>query len=223
MISSRDAEKHYVDLERDIMKDVLVLNSYITSNGESMEGNCFYYHEQKDLNTTPRMLIHKRINFVTLLRHRFVKKMIEIGFNAGHSASVFLHALPKDSSLTYFDLCEHSYTKECYEYLKFKHPQQQRMIDGDSTKTLPQFIRDNPSEVGTYDVVHVDGGHSQTVCISDLNHAHILLKPGGVLILDDTFMPEIAALVPQLEDMGYRMLFQIPTIAYSHILFEKPM
>jgi predicted O-methyltransferase YrrM len=222
MISSRDAENHYRQLEHDILKDVSVLNSYISTHGKNMEGNCFYSHHQTDLSVMPRMLMHKRINFVNLLRQRYVKKMIEVGFNAGHSAAIFLHALPKDSIFLSFDLCEHPYTKECFEYLKSKHPQMQRMIEGDSTKTVFQFINENPSELGTYDVFHVDGGHSQEVCISDLNAAHLLLKPGGVLILDDTFIPEIAALVPQIEDLGYRMLFQIPTLEYSHILFEKP-
>ena len=187
-----------------------------------MEGNCFYGHHQKDLNVFPELLMHKRINFVNLLNERYVKKMIEIGFNAGHSASIFLHALPKDSIFLPFDLCEHSYTKECHEYLKSKHPQLQSIIEGDSTITLPQFIRTNPSEVGTYDVVHVDGGHSQAVCISDLNGAHLLLKSGGVLILDDTSIPEITAVIPAILNLGYRMLFQIPTLMYSHILFEKP-
>ena len=223
MISSRDLEKHYLDAEKLIIEDVKVLNSFILAKKEPMEGNCFYLNHQEDLSILPELLIHKRINFFTLLKERYVKKMIEIGFNAGHSASIFLHALPKDSIFLPFDLCEHSYTKECHNYLQTKYPQLHPMMEGDSMKTLPAFINQHPSEIGTYDVVHVDGGHSQEVCISDLNGAHLLLKPGGILILDDTFIPEIMAIIPSLLNLGYRMLFQIPTIKYPHILFEKPL
>ena len=223
MLSSRVAEKHYLDAESRIMEDVKVLNSFIIEHGQLMEGNCFYGHHQQDLNIFPEMLIHKRINFVTLLKERYVKKMLEIGFNAGHSASIFLHMLPKDSVFIPFDLCEHPYTNQCHDYLKSKFPQLKPLVEGDSMKTLPQFINENPSEVATYDVIHVDGGHSQEVCVSDLNGAHILLKPGGVLILDDVFMEEIRATIPALINLGYRMLFQIPTIEYPHILFEKSL
>ena len=223
MISSKEAIKIYVDTEKYIFEDVKVLNSIIISCGCSMEGNCFYLHNQEDLGIRPHQLIYKRVNYYTLLKHRYVKKMIEIGFNAGHSASVFLHALPKDSTFLSFDICEHPYTKDCFQYLQSKHPQLKDMIEGDSTVTLPKFVEENPSEIGTYDVIHVDGGHSAEVCLSDLKGAHILLKPGGVLILDDTFIPEIMNFAYSLEEIGYTMLFQLPTPTYSHILFEKPL
>jgi len=223
MFSTKEAEKIYLDAEKYMYEDINTLNSFIISKGCPMEGNCFYLHHQQDLSTSLPELIYKRINYYTLLKHRHVKKMIEIGFNAGHSATVFLHALPKDSIFLSFDLCEHPYTKECFEYLQSKHPQLKHMIEGDSTVTLPKFIEENPSEIGTYDVIHVDGGHSAEVCLSDLRGAHILLKPGGVLILDDTNADEIMCFIPSLEHLGYKMLFQIPTHTYSHILFEKPM
>ena len=225
MISSKNAVINYLDAENHIFKDVKVLNSFIMKSNETMEGNCFYLDKYvlDDSNMLDRRLIYKRANMYSLIKERSVKKMIEIGFNAGHSASIFLHALPKDSVFLSFDICEHSYTKDCFTYLASKYSQMKPMIEGDSTITMAKYIEENPSEIGTYDVIHVDGGHSMEVCTADLNNSHILLKPGGILILDDVQDEFIQQCVLALQDIGYVMLLQIPTIIYPHIFFEKPL
>lgn len=40
-------------------------------------------------------------------------------------------------------------------------------------------------ESGAYDFVYVDGDHSAASCFYDMGHAWRLLKPGGVMIVDD--------------------------------------
>ena len=145
MLSSKEAEKIYLDAEKYMYEDIKILNSFIISKECLIEGNCFYLHHQQDISIFAPRLIYKRINYYTLLKHRHVKKMIEIGFNAGHSATVFLHALQKDSIFLSFHICEHPYTKECFQYLQSKYPQLKNMIEGDSTVTLPKFIEENPA------------------------------------------------------------------------------
>ena len=40
-------------------------------------------------------------------------------------------------------------------------------------------------ESGRFDVVYVDGDHSAAACFYDMCHAYRMLKPGGILIVDD--------------------------------------
>jgi precorrin-6B methylase 2 len=56
---------------------------------------------------------------------------------------------------------------------------------GNSLIQAPLWIQQNPSHVGTFDVVHVDGGHSVECIVGDLATAVILTRPGGRIIVDD--------------------------------------
>jgi len=54
-----------------------------------------------------------------------------------------------------------------------------------------QWVRDNCSE-GGFDVVHIDAGHTAADAENDILATWPLLRPGGVLIADDTdFIPAI--------------------------------
>ena len=209
MNSVKEAEDTYKQYEPRIIEDVNNLNHIIEQSGEKLEGNCFYFNNSF---RTSWFFLYKRINYINVIKQHNIKKMIEIGLNGGHSASVFLSVLPEDGSITFFDLVEHNYVKPCYTYLKNKYPQVSGLIEGDSTKTLLNWMTEHMSDVGTYDCVHVDGGHSQEVSSSDMNLAHYLLKPGGIMILDDTQYEYIAGYIPFLiNNKGYKFIYQIPT------------
>ena len=52
------------------------------------------------------------------------------------------------------------------------------IILGDSTKTLSS-LKD------TYDLIHIDGGHSLEVANSDIVEAYRLAREGTIIIMDD--------------------------------------
>ena len=52
-----------------------------------------------------------------LVKEHNPKNILEIGFNAGHSACCFLNASPKSKMYT-FDICQHGTEKKAYEVLK---------------------------------------------------------------------------------------------------------
>jgi hypothetical protein len=185
------------------------------------EGNCFYYHLT---NKRYEKLLPKQCNLFWC-GQQAKTRICEIGFNAGHSA--YLMLLGKGGGtldFTVFDICEHSYTKPCLDYMKetFKDVKFD-LIDGDSTKTMPAWISAHPESLESYDVVHVDGGHSEHCIASDLECAKKLVKRGGILIIDDTNMQVINQKVDALlkSNEGYQEITPFPTVGYQHRILRK--
>lgn len=48
-----------------------------------------------------------------------------------------------------------------------------------------------PSELGTFDLIHIDGNHDYHGVTNDLNHCWPILNEGGIIALDDIYFPEI--------------------------------
>lgn len=110
-------------------------------------------------------------------------KVMEIGFNAGHSAEVFLENNPT-LNLVSFDLGVHDYTKVGKEYIDQRFPNRHKLIIGDSLLTVPKFIQENPHI--RFDVIFIDGGHDYHIANGDLYNCRKLAHPHTVVILDDT-------------------------------------
>lgn len=199
------------------------LETIIQICGEPLEGNCVYYH-----NTLTRFeqLKNKQTNLktVAMYNNRQGSKICEIGFNAGHSAALFMIHAPQ-AEFTFFDLGEHKYTKPCYEYLRQKFPEtQSKMIVGDSRLSLPLWMQSCREQLGTFDVVHVDGGHSESCAVSDLAAAIMLVRKGGIVILDDTNDPMIRTCFERWERAGVleRMpQLETPDTTYAHIISRR--
>jgi len=218
MISSKAAIHFYTSLEPKIQQKVAEIDALVKNSGEQLEGNCFYHG---NTNLTDWRFIYKRVNYVSAIRDFNIKRMLEIGFNAGHSAVIFLEAMPQDGEYTCLDLGEHSYSQPCFTMLKTKYPQIKELILGDSRQTLPNLLSKRPEYLNSFDCIHIDGGHQEDVILSDINCAHLLLKSGGILIVDDTQMPEIFNKIPMLLSNGYTFVHQIPTFGFSHVCLQK--
>jgi hypothetical protein len=167
------------------------LGAIIRSTGELLEGNCVY--KNQTLEADP-LLDSKRRNLERAAS--FASRICEIGFNAGHSALAFLLAADPKTTFVFFDLGEHAYTRPCFQHLQQTFPGvAMQAVYGDSRTTLPRWIQANPAAVGSFDVVHVDGGHSLECATSDLFAAYLLAKPGGIIILDDINNSDIISAV----------------------------
>lgn len=130
---------------------------------------------------------HKRKNLFKLAMN--ATSILEIGFNVGHSTAIMLLANPY-STICVFDLGEHPYTIPAFNYLKSVFGRRLRYIClGDSTVTLPQFINQNPFL--RFDLLHIDGGHTEDVLTSDFENCNKLASRNHVLVIDDDKMPVI--------------------------------
>lgn len=116
----------------------------------------------------------------------------EIGFNAGFSSLLLLLARKniKSTNLLIFDIGEHKYVKPCLEYIKNNFENNNNdiktsinYIEGNSITTVPNFINNNSSLIGTFDLIHIDGGHTYECILNDIKNADILLKKMELLLL----------------------------------------
>ena len=209
--NSYNSEKQsYLD---DIQKIILAKKGFI-------EGNAFYIDGTNQL--LPE-LYTKQVNLFWCGKQA-TARICEIGFNAGHSTMLMLLGREKSAlDFTIFDIGHHSYTKPCLMYIRSKFPEVNfEYIEGDSTLTMPVWISENNKYAGTYDVVHVDGGHSEHCISNDMKNADILVKVNGIIIIDDTNHSQINKYVDAYLEAGkYKELNVLTTIIYPHRVIQK--
>ena len=145
--------------------------------GEPIEGNCFTEH--LNIHNKIENLIYKQANHFSL--GMISNEIMEIGFNAGHSSLIYLIS-NLNCNITIFDLCEHKYTLPCFTYLQKKFPNRLKLYQGNSTKTVPQFIKNNPDK--TFDLIHIDGCHVANIANQDFYNSYKIAKK--IIIWDDT-------------------------------------
>jgi hypothetical protein len=210
--SSKDRIETFLD---DTMK---IITS--TCSSAELEGNAFYYHLSANRFFE---LFSKQVNLFWCGR-QVTKRICEIGFNAGHSAFLFLLGMKSPKvEFTVFDLGEHPYTRPCLEHLKKTFPESNfSYIEGDSTNTLPEWTTSHPEASETYDVVHVDGGHTYECAHSDIMYGANLVRPGGYLIVDDTNVSYISSMVDALvRSEMFTEVEILRTVGYEHRILQR--
>lgn len=214
------AAREFESKNNDILRHLHELQEIILKVGVVLEGNCFYYHQS--LNLFPELLA-KQVNLFACGRYA-TSRICEIGFNAGHSSMLLL--LGRENTpidFTVFDIGHYSYTKPCMEYIKsqFSHANFE-YIEGDSTVTMPEFISKHNELMGTYDVIHVDGGHTEHCISNDMRNTDLLIRVGGIVIIDDTNDYDINRYVDMYISTGNYEEKQIfKTVGYPHRVIQK--
>lgn len=117
-----------------------------------------------------------------LIMNDSIYSVLEIGFNAGHSAEIFLE-YNKNTHVTSFDLGEHEYGKKGKLFLDLKYPNRHTLILGDSRETIPKFHLENPNT--KFDFIFIDGGHANGIPLADLQNCRKLAHPNTILVFDD--------------------------------------
>lgn len=219
--------KQYEKLSDQRQRHLTALEKIVKDSGALLEGNSFYVHNS--LKLFPQLL-PKQVNLFHLgAGVPPGGKICEIGFNAGHSAMLLLlgreEQTEQSRTFTIFDIGSHPYTKPCVQYMKdaFLHVDFD-YFEGDSITTIPKWIRERPKGIiGTYNIVHVDGGHSVECITNDMRNADLLVNPaGGIIIVDDTNVDYINTTVDSYLRTGkYRELDVVPTVHYPHRVIQK--
>jgi len=196
------------------------LKNIIINSNASLEGNCFYYHATLNEFTN---LYTKQLNLFWC-GQQAVENICEIGFNAGHSTMLML--LGRNNTplnFTIFDIGHHPYTKDSFEYIKSKFLYVNfEYIEGDSTIIMPIWINEHKELINKYDVVHVDGGHSENCISNDMKNTDLLVKINGIVIVDDTDSYIINNYVNLYISSGnYIELELLPTYGYPHRVIKK--
>jgi len=109
-------------------------------------------------------------------------EVMEIGFNAGHSAETFLKNNPS-LKLTSFDIGEWDYVSVAKNYIDSTYPSRHTLILGDSTKIIPEYTLRNNKK---FDVIFIDGGHDYEIANADLKNCMKLAHKDTLILIDDT-------------------------------------
>ena len=183
------------------------LNALVKASSGPFEGSIFY--EDQSINFSPipnRTFIAKRKNWAFFCLCG--TSLLEIGFNAGHSALLALTANPM---LRYIgiDLGGHPYTTACFEYLHSIFNDRVQLLIGDSRTVLKTF----PQKSRQFDLASVDGGHDFEFVTSDLSEICRIGVQGTPIIIDDIGHPPIRAAILSAIAKRYLKLNHIPLLA----------
>jgi predicted O-methyltransferase YrrM len=141
----------------------------------------FYYFEGYS------QQVPQQVEDLIILTNKPNIKMMEIGFNAGHSAEVFLQN-NKELTLTSFDLGEHNYVMTAKEYIDATYPNRHNLILGDSRTTIPNYLENNKDV--KFDIIFIDGGHQYEIAKADMENCLHFAHKDTIVILDDTVFTE---------------------------------
>ena len=143
-----------------------------------------YYktHNIKQMDEGYSQEIEGQTNFLkNILQKHNVKRVMEIGFNGGHSAELFL-SNNTSIELVSFDIGCHDYVSLGKNFIDKTYPGRHELIIGDSLKTVPKYDKTK----GLFDIIFIDGGHKYPISKGDLMNCKRLSHTNTIVIMDDT-------------------------------------
>ncbi len=156
--------------------------------GEPLEGNIFFKHLETNFENLDAAFLPKRRGLALLsMMHN---NICEIGFNSGFSALLLLASNPL-LQLTCIDICEHSYSLPCFNYLSSQFPGRISLINSDSRMAMPMLAKINNNN----DAFIIDGGHGIDVAETDLLNIITYSKKGSIICFDDSDSPYLRTLL----------------------------
>jgi Methyltransferase domain len=174
---------------------------------QKLEGNLFYEGGVFPVPEAPLpMYRRKRQNFAVYVSSG--TKLLEIGFNAGHSAML---ALTTNRRLHYvgIDIGVHAYTVPCFDYLHSVFGERVNLLIGDSREVLPRLSKQSAWD---FDLFHIDGSHGFASAESDLCNILNIAKRADVILFDDVDFKILDALCDYYVLRGLVARVAIPRI-----------
>jgi len=162
-------------------------------------GNLCYEHNTSYSVKAPPIELYeeKREFFVRALAGR--KNLLEVGFNAGHSALLAMTSHP-NLKYTGIDICGAKYTMQCANYLTEAFKDRFSFIKGDSREILPLLATHHPRK--KFDVFHIDGDHNEGPVRADIGNILRIAQTGSIVILDDINFPGVAKAYDEFVKLG---------------------
>ena len=190
------------------------MDCFLKINNEFLEGGCMYEHGNYTC-IEDKTFLNKQLNLYELSKN--CEHIIEIGFNLGNSALLYLLSNSK-SKIVCFDICTHKYVKLCFDYLNELFPNRMILIEGDSTKTIPMFYEDKYNNY--FDLIHIDGGHQQEIAHQDFMNTLPMAK--NIIIFDDDWLEHLNDLIKSyIKQNLVSEYFYFKSIKYTHKLLIK--
>lgn len=138
---------------------------------------------------------NRQNQMIELLISSKPEKILEIGFNVGHSAMLICNTIEelknkfesyKNKKIEFyvFDICVCSATKHNFEVLKKKYQKtlEMHLIVGDSMTKVPEFFKSNDIK---FDFIEIDGCHTSNCLVNDVKNTIDHLTEKGLIYIDD--------------------------------------
>ena len=143
------------------------------------------FYEKNNINRFEgfsQMSIEQTEFLKNIVKKSNIKNVMEIGFNAGHSAETFLSSNNR-INLVSFDIGIHNYVGYGKYFIDKMYPRRHNLIIGNSIITVPKFCKENNIK---FDIIFIDGGHEYSIAKNDLINCKKLAHKNTIVILDDT-------------------------------------
>lgn len=128
-----------------------------------------------------------------LVENRKPSSIMEIGFNTGHSALLFLAITPPETKVVSFDLGEYAHVFVGKRYIDKHFPGRHTLVTGDSTQTIPKYEEHVLHRMATksppplkFDFIFIDGGHQNDIPEKDIiNSYRLVANENNIVAIDD--------------------------------------
>lgn len=128
-----------------------------------------------------------------------IRKILEIGLNAGHSADNFMSSITGLEKFVSFDNNWHGYTSVALDYLKRRHKRLFQFVEGDTKKTLPDYACCGSEK---FDLIFIDGDTSFEGRIKDIINCEALANRETIIWINDTDNPNVKEAIEMAERTG---------------------
>jgi hypothetical protein len=168
--------KHIIETE--FMPKILETNEVLEGNIYSLNTKTDYYN----------YFLEKQKN-VSLCGSNLKPntEILEIGFNSGFSALLFLLSSDPSVRITCVDINYHKYTMPCFDIIKKMFGDRIEIILGSSVDILPRLTK-------KYDLIHIDGCHLSEIAEIDIKNSLSIINDNGIIIMDDIDFKDLGIL-----------------------------
>jgi hypothetical protein len=181
------------------------LDDHLRDEGVDMQGV-----EGKSFTYLEKLRLMRR-----LVLHPLVETVCEVGFNAGHSALLWLSGGAR--RVLSFELGQYGYSSHAVGWLSERYPGRLQVVMGDSLRTVPSFAAMWPDE--RCNLLFVDGGHLYRHAMGDLANLRALRNGSfHYLLVDDTNQGEVATAWRDYKSDGHAVESETVWSDYSEVV-----
>ncbi len=180
------------------------------SNFCTSPSNLEIFLESRGFNLTPNYS-ERNTGYITpaqkeqftkqLAKHPHLRKIGEIGFNAGHSAEHFFSFCELLEHFFSFDMNAFPYTAHAVQYFYNAYPNRFTFIMGDSLVKVPEIHRMFPDL--KFDLIFIDGCHRFDWVMGDIMNARQLATPDTLLWIDDASSGDVSGVIKFCQTLGW--------------------
>lgn len=135
-----------------------------------------------------------------LKNYENIHSILEIGFNAGHSAENFFEHCPNLETFLSVDIWYHPYAPYAAHYFQNTYHDRFIPLIGNSLQTIPEYHEEFPNI--KFDLIFIDGNHAYEYCLQDILNCYRLAHEKTHLWIDDYHDQNVKAATQAALDMG---------------------